>query len=641
VTRQCRLERFVEPGKRDDARTAEAEVGAGALQDTEQPIVVPVRPVHRHLVVAAHVVAHGLPLPTAGELRRRALGDGLEHGEHRHADLVGAREQKLASRDSFRRVVVLVSLEEVDAPWARRGKGRRARLSFHPTKIATEGPAALTAACRRSPPIVVGTSLTPGWQRTVAQWRKSECRTAAWTSNVGLPPPPFSAHAEINMQPTVRRAAELEPFQHASARARAARGCSSGRSGERASGSVPQGSSRLLVVVKTHVPPFIRLAELPLAGRAREPRCSPEAPRFLRRQRAVSARRATFGPAAYIRRYLSLSQDGRVLAVFLYVPISIACDYGLYNNADEGYCAQVLPLKILRLGAAGFLSIALMRSAAAAPATDSVRIHATAEAKLVIVVGIKLATSNTTKEKLIIAERLANAELMGEIEKELAKVSPLVERAAAASCADRSCLPDLATKRGVDQVILLSGAPNEDEGYDLRAEAWYRGSARSSSDRCEFCAGHDLVEVAAKLVRGLVVTEFASQPPLPAPAAASSISRAAQGPAAELVIPAQPPPPAPASLLAPTLIGAAGLALLAAGATLWVLDGRESHECKVPAADSRDCTVYGTARVGQVLTGVGAAGLAVGGLFLYRAFDRPDSTHVSFGPGSVVWSGRF
>lgn len=301
----------------------------------------------------------------------------------------------------------------------------------------------------------------------------------------------------------------------------------------------------------------------------------------------------------------------------------------------------MLPLKILRLGAAGSLSIVLMGSAAAAPPTDSVRVQATAAAKPVIVLEIRLASSGVTNEKLLDAERLAHAEAMTAIEKELAKISPRVERAQASNCNARHCLPALAARRGVEQAILLSINPTDFDGYNLVASSWSQTTgSRENKTSCEYCGGDDLVGMAAKLVRALVVTDLAPELPAMPPDTASPTSGVTRDPAVVLAVPVQPPPVAHPSLLAPTLIGASGVALLASGVSLWLLDGHNGSDCSRPKADAPYCAAYATRAVGQALTGVGAAALVVGGVLFWRA-EAIGETHVAIGPGSMSIRGRF
>jgi hypothetical protein len=70
----------------------------------------------------------------SGELRRRRQGDGLQHGDHRRADLLRTAGQECAAGDELHRVVVLVALKKVDAPrLGLRGSGLRDRplLGLH------------------------------------------------------------------------------------------------------------------------------------------------------------------------------------------------------------------------------------------------------------------------------------------------------------------------------------------------------------------------------------------------------------------------------------------------------------------------------------------------------------------------------
>jgi len=90
AARQDGAERLVLAGDEDEARTAEAELGAVALEHAEEAVVVAAWAVDADLVEAAHVAVHGFPLAAAAEHGRRGVGDGLDHRNDLRGDLGGA-----------------------------------------------------------------------------------------------------------------------------------------------------------------------------------------------------------------------------------------------------------------------------------------------------------------------------------------------------------------------------------------------------------------------------------------------------------------------------------------------------------------------------------------------------------------------
>jgi len=118
------------------------------------------------------------------------------------------------------------------------------------------------------------------------------------------------------------------------------------------------------------------------------------------------------------------------------------------------------------------------------------------------------------------------------------------------------------------------------------------------------------------------------------------------------VVPAAPVAPVvvapPASVPAPvedsgvgrilgwSLVGV-GVAVLTTGISLWALDGHASNKC---APTAYVCDVYDTSTPGMILTAVGAAGVAAGGLLVWRA-QPARGPQVAVGLGSLLVRGRF
>jgi hypothetical protein len=224
-------------------------------------------------------------------------------------------------------------------------------------------------------------------------------------------------------------------------------------------------------------------------------------------------------------------------------------------------------------------------------------------------------------------------------------------------------------------VILVSGIPNIDEGYDLRVDSWTRSGRAQSQGTCNFCTVADTARLAAKLIRSLAAPTREAQvapmviAPPPAPTAAVVATRAA---------PPLPPTPAAPPWALPTLgtavaeqasdsrrgsralagpgaagstpgagvsrsdaTRAVGFALLGAavltgiaGGVLLHIDGNETGCTEFTTGrvcDSRRASATG----GIVALGVGAALAVTGGLVLYGASRVDSNTTVSLGLGEL------
>lgn len=86
-------------------------------------------------------------------------------------------------------------------------------------------------------------------------------------------------------------------------------------------------------------------------------------------------------------------------------------------------------------------------------------------------------------------------------------------------------------------------------------------------------------------------------------------------------------------------VAGAGAAVLATGISLWALDGHATGDCTTRVA-TPVCKVYDTGTTGEVLTGLGVAGVIVGGLLVWRA-ESDRSPQVAVGLGTMTVRGRF
>jgi hypothetical protein len=114
--RQLGAECLALAGDYDDARTAQTERAVVLLEQAEEPVVVPLRPVDANLIIALHLVMHGFPFATAGKAGRWSFGDGRDDGEHHRSNFLWARAKKVAAWDASTGIVLRIPLEEMDAP---------------------------------------------------------------------------------------------------------------------------------------------------------------------------------------------------------------------------------------------------------------------------------------------------------------------------------------------------------------------------------------------------------------------------------------------------------------------------------------------------------------------------------------------
>jgi hypothetical protein len=206
------------------------------------------------------------------------------------------------------------------------------------------------------------------------------------------------------------------------------------------------------------------------------------------------------------------------------------------------------------------------------------------------------------------------------------------------ACRGVSCAPQLARELGASYALSIGGKYRT-YGYDLQLDLWDGHEATTKQATCEDCTAPELVARIQDILASMIGAENKKR----ALAAAIAARPPAVGRPSEpaVMLPAQPSPPALPRLLAPTLIGAAGLALLAGGVSLWILDGHASNHCRLVAPAARNCDVYETRTVGQIITGVGVAGIVAAGVLVYRALDETRTLRVSVGPGGIAMRGRF
>lgn len=214
-----------------------------------------------------------------------------------------------------------------------------------------------------------------------------------------------------------------------------------------------------------------------------------------------------------------------------------------------------------------------------------------------------------------------------------------------AGCAVTECLPAVGAAHGFDRVALLSGGPNGDEGYDLRADLWTRGAElQTTNGTCNFCMSGDMAHFAAKLVQSLLMAPPVPRPSVPPAAHSSPTTTVTPTATSPLPSPAETPVqssagrPASPGLVVPVAFSAVGVAALATGISLWVLDGHGASGSCSSGAPPGCSLAYDTKTAGEILTGIGAAGIAVGAVLLWRAQRAPSSTQVAIGPASVfIW----
>lgn len=118
-----------------------------ALEQAEEPVEPFPRPAGPGLVDASHVAAHHLPLPAAGELHRRGVGNGLDDcGEvGPNADRTGVYEVSAGHGPST--IIARMALEEYDRP--RLGPGCLLGTRFVRPSAATTGHGRSATAAHR------------------------------------------------------------------------------------------------------------------------------------------------------------------------------------------------------------------------------------------------------------------------------------------------------------------------------------------------------------------------------------------------------------------------------------------------------------------------------------------------------------
>lgn len=205
-----------------------------------------------------------------------------------------------------------------------------------------------------------------------------------------------------------------------------------------------------------------------------------------------------------------------------------------------------------------------------------------------------------------------------QLDSELGKVAQTV-MSDLAGCHSDDCLPGVAATYGAKRVVLLTGGPNDEQGFDLRVEVWSPGAVRTTRGACNFCVTAEMADLATKLVRDGLAMRAVAEPPARAPQL-DSVAAPERQPGFAL----------------PIAIGGAGLAIGAVGITLWALDGDRSGNCRASY-----CSPYHTRLLGEVLTGIGAAGIIVGGVLAWRAIGAERDLRVGIGPGSIAFGGVF
>jgi hypothetical protein len=238
-----------------------------------------------------------------------------------------------------------------------------------------------------------------------------------------------------------------------------------------------------------------------------------------------------------------------------------------------------------------------------------------------------------------------------------------------AECHSLTCAGMLAANAKANYVLALLGAYDPPAKYttfyanDVGVSLWRDGgivaSRTETDEQAEFdkagggafaacgpptgtCTAPLLTSKLVQYAAKLVDNETAAIRTREAAAAAAVPPVVAAVPVAPVVVapPASVPAPVEDSgvgrILGWSLVGV-GVAVLATGISLWALDGHASNKC---ASTDHVCDVYDTSTPGVILTAVGAAGVVVGGLLVWRA--QPDrGPQLAVGLGSLLVRGRF
>src|SRR5690606_26790343 len=95
---------------------SEPDLRAIALEHAEQAVVVALRAVDAHLEEPVHLAVHRFPFAATAEHRRWRVGNGLYDGKQLRGHGRRATIEEVARGHALRRIVLHVSLGEVDPP---------------------------------------------------------------------------------------------------------------------------------------------------------------------------------------------------------------------------------------------------------------------------------------------------------------------------------------------------------------------------------------------------------------------------------------------------------------------------------------------------------------------------------------------
>jgi len=208
------------------------------------------------------------------------------------------------------------------------------------------------------------------------------------------------------------------------------------------------------------------------------------------------------------------------------------------------------------------------------------------------------------------------------------------------ACPDRECVKVAAAQSGATDVLIATGGRNEMRGYHIELRVWNVASDREDHAvaECNVCAALQMVET-VKGVAGALLDRIPTlhanlvtvTPPPPAPVPVVTVP--------------ETPPPGPSKVrktVGWTLVGAAVLGV-AAGATLFVLDGSDTncldHDPKVDANGGRCASTHQFILPASIVTGVATAALITGVVLLQSETNHKTLT-VGLNPFGLTIGGR-
>jgi hypothetical protein len=236
------------------------------------------------------------------------------------------------------------------------------------------------------------------------------------------------------------------------------------------------------------------------------------------------------------------------------------------------------------------------------------------------------------------------------------------QAAPSTDCHDFTCVGPAAAGAGANYAVILTGSFGHGEDMsatDVGVSLWRDGSVVARRTEADEKAEAEKTPAAEFFACGppsgtciapLITSKMQQYSARLLDAESAAVQQREVAATPKAVAPSPPvlvtPAPAPASqgdggvgrIVGWSLIGL-GVAALAAGVSLWALDGHASGTCDT-AGSMTVCKRYDTATSGEILTAIGAAAGVAGGIVLWRA-ESERSPSVAFGFGSLFVRGRF